>query len=95
MKTAYCPKCGEDRPIEEFYKTKTKRGVSGYCKKHTREAATKRQKEKAAEVAAYNKKYREEHREELNRENSRWQKQNRNAEYYRKWRQKKKAAEKK
>jgi hypothetical protein len=93
-----CPDCKKENPAAEFiesdhYKTKTTRGVSTYCKKHTKERAAKRRKEKDAECKEYQKDYRGKNRKELSKKHRDWVGKNRSkvTEYNREAKRKERA----
>ena len=70
MEHRKCKKCGEVKPITEFYKhgkyyaTQCKECARAYSRKYTAEHCEER--------IAYRKKYYSEHKEEINRHNKEW-----------------------
>ena len=75
METKKCSKCGEEKPLSEFYKDpnpKNKSGVRGRCKACYAEM----RKANRDKINEYAKKYREERREELKEKAREWRKKN-------------------
>jgi hypothetical protein len=74
-----CPKCGEEKPKEEFYKDKrTKDGCHYCCKSCVREHHRKWASEHKGERKEYNRKWHIENRESVREKNREWQNNNRN-----------------
>lgn len=77
MKYKRCSKCGEVKPITEFYRDKTSKDGYCYCCKRCKLVyAKKYNKEHKQEVIERNKKYREEHREEITKQSKKYYEEN-------------------
>jgi hypothetical protein len=65
-----CSKCGEVKPVEEFYKHKTGRyGVGSICKKCTQKKEKENYKKNKPRILAYQEEYRNEHKEKIRTRN--------------------------
>jgi len=67
MKTKVCPTCKQEKPVEEFYKSKsTKSGYISYCKKCSTQKAREWKKQNPEYGVMWRKKNREGDRNRLN-----------------------------
>ena len=74
----FCKKCGENKPLAAFYKSKdTQTGLTNYCKNCMKKKSLEWSKNNAEKIRERNKEYREKHRDKCDARSKAWAECNR------------------
>lgn len=84
MKTKTCTKCGEEKPLTEFYYCKKRAYLDTQCKRCFNERAKKYRKQNKEQISLMRKKYRESHKDLIKEQKRIYERNNKEKVYLRK-----------